>query len=470
MELIGREAELAALVERLAGRRLVTVTGPGGVGKTALARAALDRLAGGYELGGHARRPHPRRDARRRRRRHRRPARASRRSRRCSTRPPRPRPCSWSTTASTSSPRPPMPSTGSSTPAGARRSSPPAARRSTSRGESLVVLGPARRCRRRRPTTSTRASAQLFVERALDAGVELGAEHAAAVAALCRRLDGVPLALELAAARTRTMAPAEILARLGEGVDVLARPRFRGARRHRSIAETIDWSYQLLAGRGGRAARPPGALCAGPVRRSLAPSRSAPMSGSTPCRRPTPSRCWWRPRWSSPTRSPAGVRFRLLETVRAFAVDRLRAAGLLEEARARLADHVVDDAMGFLAAGGYRWDRSTVTGLLARYDDIVASLAGACREPTGRATTAPRAPVDAAGRGAVGRRAPGPHRRDRRALRAGARPLARQHPPALRGRGGHGRDGPLPGGRPGRGGDARRGARWPRPTPTPRRR
>ncbi len=68
------------------------------------------------------------------------------------------------------------------------------------------------------------------------------------VAELCRRLDGVPLAIELAAARTRAMAPAEVLDRLVAGLDVLDRPRRRGARRHQSLRAAIGWSYDLLDG------------------------------------------------------------------------------------------------------------------------------------------------------------------------------------------------------------------------------
>src|SRR5690606_33623329 len=85
---------------------------------------------------------------------------------------------------------------------------------------------------------------RLFLERARDAGAEI--EPTDAVAELCRRLDGVPLAIELAAARARSMAPAEILARLDGGIDVLDRPRRRGTRRHQSLRDTVAWSHDLL--------------------------------------------------------------------------------------------------------------------------------------------------------------------------------------------------------------------------------
>ena len=86
----------------------------------------------------------------------------------------------------------------------------------------------------------------MFVDRAAAAGspVDLTAEDAATVAALCRRLDGLPLALELAAARSRLLTPAALLARLDE------RSHDPGPRdlpdRQRTMTTTLDWSRELL--------------------------------------------------------------------------------------------------------------------------------------------------------------------------------------------------------------------------------
>jgi predicted ATPase len=88
----------------------------------------------------------------------------------------------------------------------------------------------------------------LFVDRARLAcwDFELHEGNAEAVARICRRLDGLPLALELAAARLRSLSPAEIADRLDSRFALLARPRSRGAERHRTLRATIDWSYRLL--------------------------------------------------------------------------------------------------------------------------------------------------------------------------------------------------------------------------------
>ena len=88
---------------------------------------------------------------------------------------------------------------------------------------------------------------QLFVARARDANAafELTEGNAADVAAICRRLDGIPLAIELAAARARLLAPAQIAQRLDDVFRLLAGGR--GALpRHRTLREAIDWSHALL--------------------------------------------------------------------------------------------------------------------------------------------------------------------------------------------------------------------------------
>ena len=90
----------------------------------------------------------------------------------------------------------------------------------------------------------------LFTERAEAASgtFELSASNQAAVADVCRRLDGLPLAIELAAVRTRVLSVEQILARLTDRF-VLLTGGGRGALpRHQTLQTTIDWSYELLSG------------------------------------------------------------------------------------------------------------------------------------------------------------------------------------------------------------------------------
>jgi predicted ATPase/class 3 adenylate cyclase len=88
----------------------------------------------------------------------------------------------------------------------------------------------------------------LFTERAEQSGgaLELDADTVSTVAQLCRRLDGIPLALELAAARTRMMSPQEIAGRLDERFRLLTGGSRTAVERHQTLRQAVDWSYDLL--------------------------------------------------------------------------------------------------------------------------------------------------------------------------------------------------------------------------------
>jgi non-specific serine/threonine protein kinase len=91
-------------------------------------------------------------------------------------------------------------------------------------------------------------AARLFVERAQAVRPEfaLTTENFRAVGSICSRLGGLPLAIELAAARTELLSPAQILTRLDDAFAVLAGYRRTGPARHQTIRASIAWSYQLL--------------------------------------------------------------------------------------------------------------------------------------------------------------------------------------------------------------------------------
>ncbi len=87
----------------------------------------------------------------------------------------------------------------------------------------------------------------LFADRAAAAGGNAMDPTGAAIAELCEHVDGIPLAIELAAARTRTLTPQQIVDRLDERLDVLGGRRRGSPDRHQTLRATIDWSYELLA-------------------------------------------------------------------------------------------------------------------------------------------------------------------------------------------------------------------------------
>jgi predicted ATPase len=90
---------------------------------------------------------------------------------------------------------------------------------------------------------------RLFADRAgwVDPDFELTDRNAPAVAQICRRLDGLPLAIELAAARVSAITPAELARRLDRRFDTLAGGRRRAVQRHQTLRAAIDWSYQLCS-------------------------------------------------------------------------------------------------------------------------------------------------------------------------------------------------------------------------------
>lgn len=92
------------------------------------------------------------------------------------------------------------------------------------------------------------ASVALFVDRAhsADPSFALREENRATVCELCARLDGLPLAIELAAARVRSLPPERILARIAQRFTVLGRGRRGADARQRTLWAAIEWSYALL--------------------------------------------------------------------------------------------------------------------------------------------------------------------------------------------------------------------------------
>ena len=96
----------------------------------------------------------------------------------------------------------------------------------------------------------TAEAVELFVARARDAdpAFHLHEANAADVSAICFRLDGMPLALELAAARVSALSVGEIAARLGDSLDVLSSGARTALTRQQTLRATITWSHELLSG------------------------------------------------------------------------------------------------------------------------------------------------------------------------------------------------------------------------------
>jgi non-specific serine/threonine protein kinase len=98
------------------------------------------------------------------------------------------------------------------------------------------------------PTPQDSDAVRLFVDRAAAAapGVQFGPENAAAIAEICRRLDGIPLAIELAAARARVLGVDQIRERLADQFGLLTSGSRTALPRHQTLRALVDWSYDLL--------------------------------------------------------------------------------------------------------------------------------------------------------------------------------------------------------------------------------
>src|SRR5919202_6702780 len=187
---------------------------------------------------------------------------------------------------------------------------------------------------------------QLFVERARAAepGFELTEKNAATLAEVCMRLDGLPLAIELAAARTRVLPPEALLTRLRNRLEVL----IDGARdlpvRQRTLREAIGYSYDLLSEderalfcqlsifAGGCTVEAAAAIMAEPLdevgARPAVLDRLQSLVDKSLLQR---------------EQLPGGeVRFRMLETIREYAQEQLTRAGGVTDLRDRWIDYLLE--------------------------------------------------------------------------------------------------------------------------------
>jgi predicted ATPase/DNA-binding SARP family transcriptional activator len=123
-------------------------------------------------------------------------------------------------------------------------------------GEALWAVGPltlppdpaATSLSAERAVVQDSASVRLLAQRAraVVPGFQVTPDNAPAVATICRALDGMPLAIELAAARLRTMAPEQVAARLGDRFGLLTSGSRTAVPRHQTLRAVVDWSWDLL--------------------------------------------------------------------------------------------------------------------------------------------------------------------------------------------------------------------------------
>jgi predicted ATPase len=305
---VGRDAELAEVAGLLGAHRLLTLTGPGGAGKTRLAveaaRAELPATPGGVWLVELA---------------------------------PVTDPADVPTAALADR---------------VLAACPQVRILATSReplgitGEALWTVGPltlppdpavtsdgAERAGSPAPATGDSASVRLLSQRARAVlpSFEVTAANAAAVARICRALDGMPLAIELAAARLRTMAPEQVAARLDDRFGLLTGGSRVAMPRHQTLRAVVDWSWDLLdeperavwrrfsVFAGGATLEAAEQVCAGSP---IAAGRVFDLLTALVDKSLLTVR-----------RGTSGPRYRMLEIIRAYGQERLAGAGEREDVR-----------------------------------------------------------------------------------------------------------------------------------------
>ena len=187
-------------------------------------------------------------------------------------------------------------------------------------------------------------ASRLFVERAQAAAptFRLTPENTVAVAQICHRLDGIPLALELAAARVGAMRVEQVAERLHDRFALLTRSRRTALQRHQTLRSLIDWSHELLNEpervlwrrlsqfAGGWTLAAAKAVCsAPPLLREDVPELMARLVEKSLVVLDTQSE---------------EPRYRLLETIREYGLEKLMAADELQSTRERHLRHFVDQA------------------------------------------------------------------------------------------------------------------------------
>jgi predicted ATPase len=241
-------------------------------------------------------------------------------------------------------------------------------------GERVVVLEPLPVPEPGDADPSAAPAVELFLELATASGARWDRSDRTIqlVADLCRAIDGLPLAIELAAARARSLSPAELLALISKHVDALRTPDGVHHELQQSVSAAIGLSVDLLDDDQRDLFQRLGVLV-GPFDLGLVHAvaastvddhlRAVELVGSLVERSLLVADA-----------SRMSTRYRMLELVREHAAADLVAAGLWEETRERLAAAMASEATELLIEGSQRWTGDLIARITMRASSFVASL------------------------------------------------------------------------------------------------
>ncbi len=223
---------------------------------------------------------------------------------------------------------------------------------------------------------------RLFVERARAADPDFSADRGVlvAIAAICRRLDGIPLAIELAASRVAALGIEELAARLNDRIDLLTRGSRTVLPRQRTLRATLDWSYDLLTEIERLILRRLAVFAGGftlTAASAVAASGEITPSGVVDCIGNLVAK-------SLVTADVGGpqARCRLLETTRAYAFEKLTERGEIDQVVRRHAGFYRD----LFERAVTEWERRSTAEMLDAYGRDIDNLRAALNwafSPTG---------------------------------------------------------------------------------------
>ena len=201
--------------------------------------------------------------------------------------------------------------------------------------------------------TSQNDAVRLFVERAAASGsFQLTDANRAAVVDVCRQLDGLPLAIELAAVRTRALSPDQIRDRLSDRFSLLTGGNRAALPRHRTLRTTIEWSFDLLAPAERMMLM---RLCVFAGRYTLDDVEAVCCTDDLPATQAIDLLSSLVDKSLLGKEDAAGVAcYRLHETMREYARLELRESGDADAVELRCADYYLSRCQQFAASGRYR--------------------------------------------------------------------------------------------------------------------
>jgi predicted ATPase len=227
-------------------------------------------------------------------------------------------------------------------------------------------------------------SVQLFVARAQAAqsSFRLTEDNASAVSQICRRLDGLPLAIELAAARVKLLPPQAILARLTDRLKLLTGGAQDLPARQQTLRNTLDWSYSLLSSHekslyarlgifvGGFTLEDAEAICVSDGNPDILEGISSLVNNSL---------------IKQEELTDGQPRFRMLETIREYALERLAESEEMLELQKRHANHYIGIILngaryGLIGPESTAW----LNRLEREHDNIQEALEWCTKTPAGR--------------------------------------------------------------------------------------